>query len=644
MVNFTQEVVIQQQYNEIKRGKIDGFDIYFQGPGGNRIFEVDNSKTQIQPDFRDNNFRIFFTENELNIRRILDNGDIDFTKPPIFEVSHGSWFNLKISDYEGSQIDKIKPFTGTMGSPTYVEIQDKNFIDNIKKSLTYTISVRIFPNKIQAEQEGQKSGFGNKGELPIEVMLDRRYDLAGRKFQDIELFFERLEVEGQPFVGNTYQVFYMNPEMPPSDQKSMKETSQGLFFNFDSVDDTKVVITEVNLGGSHDSTRRTPFLDWKEIWIVNHKNNKNPVESVKGRFESQNTGISGRGKVNPTSDPNLFETGEITADKENAEVLILTRVANFDKHKVFADPDPGTGPHPGIINDVLGVRKIYKEASNGIQWLFTKENQEWFKDIGEDYKKTIENGIIQILKKENKDVKDMKVKLMVCADGKTGEDIKDCKFKERREKGFTVSNKDWKNVEFTAYFQYVSGGCTGKGRRGGDYLSIVLRTCQNKEKVCGAAYRVNLDLCSAGVWAEKEYYHIESKEGVKTEKSTNTLIDNGLKDLANTANNRYLGIKVIICNDRNDTNPEKVELGIFVDKSNENNQWQGVKSWVDKKDTGSSFPMYNEKDLKDDKVDKDEIEQLITFGAPQVILEMNNTEFNIKKLSVREIEVPLKKL
>lgn len=641
----TQEVVLNQQYYEIKRGKINGIDIYFEKFGeiefilsGDDDASLDSKERTRRAGVKDKKFRLVFTEKDIKIRNILDDGKIDFGRSPILEskdiLGDKSWKKLTISENDGSRISEIKPFIGSPGLPTFLEIKDQSFNDRIQRSLINKISIELFQNAEQAEQEGGDGGLGVGGDVPMEIGFDLSRTLAARHFQEISIFFNELPEKEED--ANTYMVTLLDgTETKP---EPIKISNQGLLLNLDSFDDTMVKISQIDLNGNIDMSTIKNISGWRNIKIKNAEN-KNPVEKIMGRFSDKNDGHSPAKDTSETSISGIFETGVMNGDTENSNMMILNRVEKLDQYPPFIKP-PGSKPGSvGITVDALGVQKICKEKPNGIQWLFTKENPEWLKFIGDNYRETRDNGIIAIRKE--KDLKDMEVKLMVCADGNTGDNVKDCEFKKRREKEFTVSDKDWRNVELTAYIQYVSGGSTGKGIKGGEYLSLIFRTCQNKNKICGASYRVNLDLLSAGIWGEKEFYRDEKKNGVKTEKATNLLIDRGWKDLANSEKNNYLGIKVIIYNYPDNKNVDNVELAVYVDKSNENNRWDKVKVWHDRKLEGSDFPMYDKNDLEDENVKEDEIEKLITFGAPQVILEMNSTEFNVKKLSVREINVPL---
>lgn len=317
-------------------------------------------------------------------------------------------------------------------------INADNFMDYITKALVNKITIIQGTDNDLIEwgnDGGSSGGLGNEGTLPIQIELNTYYPIAGRHFQPITIFFDELFRKSQNINNVLVEDYSGNKKTIPLDN-----LNYGVFLNYDS-DPNDVRIFEIDVSG-HETNLIKQFPNWKIIKIQNSNKQKNPTETISGIFSEKNDGFSPLG-LEPTPNGDFFDTGLMIGD-QNAATLVLQRVGElnpFNPLRTFKiDPKPFEKQV-----DSLGVVKIYRDAPNGSKWLFTKENPDWLKDIGDNYvKNTQEPEIIKIQKDGDKeeDVKDMEVKLMILANGQSGKDVRECGFSTRRTNGFTGSDKD----------------------------------------------------------------------------------------------------------------------------------------------------------------------------------------------------------
>src|ERR687892_1546446 len=164
---------------------------------------------------------------------------------------------------------------------------------------------------------------------------------------------------------------------------------------------------------------------------------------------------------------------------------------------------------------------------------------------------------------------------------------------------------EWKNVEMTGYFRLQEGN---------DEFTIIARQgpTYNDDGGCGAyGYYGMLSADGDAFFKKKLFHHGGYSDRTAVE-------ENVVDDLED----RWVGIKLVVY----DLNDDEVELELWVDDGDEENNWKKATEYVDDGDWEVSG---SDCDRSDDDIIEDG-----TRGGFRV----DDSEFEFKDLSIREIE------
>src|ERR671915_312045 len=164
---------------------------------------------------------------------------------------------------------------------------------------------------------------------------------------------------------------------------------------------------------------------------------------------------------------------------------------------------------------------------------------------------------------------------------------------------------EWKNVEMTGYFKLEDGD---------DEFTIIARQgpTYNDDGGCGAyGYYGMLSADGDAFFKKKLFHHGGYSDRTAVE-------ENVVDDLED----RWVGIKLVVY----DLNDDEVELELWVDDGDEENNWKKATEYVDDGDWEVSG---SDCDRSDDDIIEDG-----TRGGFRV----DDSEFEFKDLSIREIE------
>jgi hypothetical protein len=259
--------------------------------------------------------------------------------------------------------------------------------------------------------------------------------------------------------------------------------------------------------------------------------------------------------------------------------------------------------------DLFGVNEIYQTKEGGREWYIDMENP--FSD--DLFSSSFERNITR-LEDGSWGVSGAAVRLNVG----------------------TPSNAEiWKNVEITGYAKVIdsiSSSTAANDSRADndegeekDFASDLDWRARggrhNHETPCeGTAYTGTIDINGNVRW-KKEIWHTGGYTDARAvEKVTDSIVD------------RWIGWKVVMYNIDNNT---AVKLESYLDDKN-NNEWRKVTDLVD---DGGWYANSSDKEFYSAGCNRPK-DYIITNGGPRVTFRSDNTIWDFKNLSVREISPP----
>lgn len=284
--------------------------------------------------------------------------------------------------------------------------------------------------------------------------------------------------------------------------------------------------------------------------------------------------------------------------------------------------DPPTNnppPEPPInttdVNDSLGVRKIYRSKQGGsifihnVDGLITNSK---FDPAGANIVYS-GNGSYRVT--GNVDMRFCSTE--VARNRPINFEYNTFDYEELRTRGFWDSSTDFNNCEITMYIRHLGGtNITSE-------YSIIAQSVNHQSSFhggCGgSAYQGNLEIAGF-ISIDKEGYHGNPDVALQTRKSTSSIGD---------VTNRWIGVKFVTYNITLETR----KLEIWIDQNNSNN-WVKFFETTDNNDWIAAMSDCGA--LRDG--------QAITWGSPYVILHAVGKEFDIAKVSVREISLPVERV
>jgi hypothetical protein len=190
----------------------------------------------------------------------------------------------------------------------------------------------------------------------------------------------------------------------------------------------------------------------------------------------------------------------------------------------------------------------------------------------------------------------------------------------------------WKNVEITGYAKVIDSISSDANDRDNgegeekDFTSDLDWRARggrhNHENPCeGTSYTGTIDINGNVGW-KKEIWHTGGYTDARAvEKVTDSIIA------------RWIGWKVVMYNINNINNSTAVKLESYLDDKN-NNQWRKVTDLVD---DGGWYAKSSDKEFYSANCGRPK-DYIITNGGPIVTFRLDNTIWDFKNLSVREID------
>ena len=181
-------------------------------------------------------------------------------------------------------------------------------------------------------------------------------------------------------------------------------------------------------------------------------------------------------------------------------------------------------------------------------------------------------------------------------------------YSQLAEKGYWYKPSDWKNVEVTGYFRFLSTDQANE-------LSLVTRSVRHNENVhlgCGgSSYHNNIELFHGKFNYKKEEWHVHYDILPLSEKGIGSIFG------------RWVGFKGVVYN----LPDGRVKLESYVDKQ-DNNHWEKADEFTDSGDWGNDMIRCGAKTSS----------AIISWGSPMVIFKSTYVTYDFTNLSVREIQ------
>jgi hypothetical protein len=246
--------------------------------------------------------------------------------------------------------------------------------------------------------------------------------------------------------------------------------------------------------------------------------------------------------------------------------------------EVLTDP---TGP------DKFGIDEIYPIADNGAVWYINNENPQSDNNF---YFRSLED--IDLDREEGQGEFKM--------DAETGT--------ERHGVRIHVDspNGEWKNVEMSGYFKLLDGE---------DEFTLIARhgPSYHGDGGCDAYGYYGMLSAEGDAFFKKKTYHHGGGYTARTAVAENVVSE---------VQDRWIGIKFIVY----DVNEEDVKLELWIDDGDETNNWRKVTEYID------------DGEWETDESHCDRSEDYIIHSGTRASFRVDNSEFEFKKLSVKEIE------
>lgn len=261
--------------------------------------------------------------------------------------------------------------------------------------------------------------------------------------------------------------------------------------------------------------------------------------------------------------------------------------------------------------DKLGILKIYPTAKDGETWFFNPNNPNdgQFDSNGAEILRNqdgswhVNPGITRML---------AFTKSSGHPSDKLRSNLPTYNYSILAKQGYWYKPSDWKNVEVTGYFKFLSASPSASE---GNALSLVTRSVRHNDNVhlgCGgSSYHNNIELYHGKFNFKKEEWHVHY--------DILSLSENGIGPTFG----RWVGFKGIVYN----LPDGRVKLESHVDKQ-ANNHWEKADEFVDSGNWGNDMTRCGAKTSG----------AVISWASPMVIFKSTFVTYDFAYLSVREIQ------
>ena len=240
-----------------------------------------------------------------------------------------------------------------------------------------------------------------------------------------------------------------------------------------------------------------------------------------------------------------------------------------------------------IVPDKFGIEEIYPVANNGPVWYINNEDPQSDNNF---YFRSSED--IELEEEESEEEFRM--------DAETGTERHGVRIHVDSPKGI------WKNVEMSGYFKLVEGQ---------DEFTMIARhgPSYHDNEGCDAYGYYGLLSAEGDAYFKKKTYHHGGGYTDRTAEAENVV--NELQD-------RWIGIKFTVY----DLGNGHVKLELWVDDGDETNNWKKVTEYID------------DGEWETDESHCDRPDDYIIDSGTRATFRVDDSEFEFKKLSVKEIE------
>jgi hypothetical protein len=272
-----------------------------------------------------------------------------------------------------------------------------------------------------------------------------------------------------------------------------------------------------------------------------------------------------------------MRTEEVLAAPDKFAMLSFSWLPSMRTEEVLAAPDK------------FGIEEIYPTASNGSVWYLNNEDPQ---SDGNFYFTSLE----EIGLDEEEDQGEFKM------DAETGTQRHGVRIHVDSPKG------QWKNVEMSGYFKMVDGE---------DEFTMIARhgpSYHDNEGCDAYGYYGMLSAEGDAFFKKKTYHHGGGYTG-------RTAVE---ENVVNELQDRWIGIKFIVYDVGGEEDDVKLEL--WIDDGDETNNWKKVTEYID------------DGEWETDESHCDRPDDYRIDSGTRASFRVDNSEFEFKKLSVREIE------
>ena len=278
------------------------------------------------------------------------------------------------------------------------------------------------------------------------------------------------------------------------------------------------------------------------------------------------------------------------------------------------------------ITDKFGIKKIYDTQSSGREWfmdmddptsdgIFSTGSTQWtLADIDKN-----SDGSWRVSGKEYPSSYRYQVRMIV--ETPPGE-------------------KEWKNVEWTAYLRPIKTFAKESYMENDLVNSLILYARggihSGTDPCAGTAMKGSITL-GGETYFQKEVWHSGGyAHSVATKETITPLLTQKDSSGHYYGGNKWIGIKVVMYNIDYST---KVKMEIWLDKM-ANNVWEKVNEYTDTGNWNADRSDFWDAGCRDADGDLKQRDHLINYSGPWATLRTDNIEFDFKNLSIREIQAP----
>jgi hypothetical protein len=257
----------------------------------------------------------------------------------------------------------------------------------------------------------------------------------------------------------------------------------------------------------------------------------------------------------------------------------------------------------GIAFTPAGLMPAYADEDDfGIEMLFPTDGESWEMDEDDPKKDRDEDNSFRFGTDKNIEDLDYEGNGVWKMDVTTGSEKHGTRMHVYRPDG-----EDWKNVEMTGYFKVLEGD---------DQITMIARHGRSYHnnggcEAVGYYAMVNMD---GDAYFKKKLHH---ENGGYSDSVA--VAEDAVEDL----DDEWIGLKFVVYN----TDDNEVKLELYGDEGNEDNNWELLTEYTDDGDLE-----VNERDCDRSR------DHVIDDAQPRVSYRIDNSEFEFKNLSVREID------